>query len=146
MDIKCISVDAVKYIDISNCNMSYKNERSDKTHNHYFNYKWKIEKTTRYEIENQKKIIYFNQERTNSLSYQIINIFIEPKDFDRICRINKITADIEHQYNEIVSDLTILDFSNTNLTCIQTNKVNIDSSSETKKFFNKPRDDLILTA
>ncbi|KII64559.1 hypothetical protein RF11_03096 [Thelohanellus kitauei] len=136
LEIKCNLVDTTEYIEITKCNISAKINIRSQQHDRIFNGYWKIDKITKYEIENLQKDFNLDQSAPKEIKFFIKNMTIEPKSYTQICTLKQTTMDINNNDFACVNISLPIDTTKSILTSTPINQDILDKNiSNTNKLW-----------
>ncbi|KII64562.1 hypothetical protein RF11_03099 [Thelohanellus kitauei] len=95
LEIRCNLVDITDHIEISKCKISARFNEFNSQHDHSSKDEFKIDKITKYEIENLAKPVNIDQGGSKEMIFYITNMTIEPQSYTRICSLKQSTMVIK---------------------------------------------------
>ncbi|KII64561.1 hypothetical protein RF11_03098 [Thelohanellus kitauei] len=134
--IKCKFVDTSEYLEISKCNISARTDDDLEEHHHSFDNEWKMEKKTKYEIENIKKRFNLDPSGSKYMIFHIANMTIEPQNYTQICTLKQTKINTNENDFTCVNISPHVDSTTTNLTITPINQDILDENiSKTNKLW-----------
>ncbi|KII64564.1 hypothetical protein RF11_03101 [Thelohanellus kitauei] len=122
-EIKCNFVDTIEHIQISNCKVSGIANNVNIEKQFFFDGEWKIDKKTKYEIENLKKEFFIDPSQSQLLRLYFYNMTIEPQSYTRICSLKQTAMDFNENDFSCVNISPSVDSTNTIHTSTPNNEV-----------------------